>query len=365
MCEPDWLTKLLSVNWSWRSRISSLDERLQVQHRDLLLLVGDLLEAREGLLELVVRELVAELGQLRAQRVPAAVLAQHDVVVGEADVGRRHDLERGRVAEHAGLVDAALVGEGVAAHDGLVALDRVAGQRAHQAARAGDLPGVHPGLAVEVLAARADGHDDLFERGVAGALADAVDGALHLRGAGAHRGQRVGRGQPQVVVAVHAHGDVVQRRREPVQLADEVAVLQRQGVAHGVGHVDGGRAALDGDAQHLGQVLRLGAARVHGAELHVGLGAAPPARGQRDHGPRVGQHLVLGLLDLVLEVHGAGADERVDARDLGDLHGVPADADVLLHGPRQAGDARPLDLARDGLHRVEVVRARRWESPPR
>ena len=30
---------------------------------------------------------------------------------------------------------------------------------------------------------------------------------------------------------------------------------------------------------------------------------------------------------------------------LRDLHGVPADADVLLDGPRQTGDARALDLA--------------------
>ena len=39
----------------------------------------------------------------------------------------------------------------------------------------------------------------------------------------------------------------------------------------------------------------------------------------------------------------------------GDLDGVPADPDVLLDGPRQAGDARALDLGRDRLDRLEVV----------
>ena len=161
-----------------------------------------------------------------------------------------------------------------------------------------------PVSAVEGLAARADRHDDLFERGVAGALADAVDGALDLRGAGAHRGQRVGRGQAEVVVAVHAHGHVVQRRAQPVELADEVAELDRQRVAHRVGHVDGRGAALDGDAQHLRQELGLGAARVHGAELDVGagVGAREVAR-QAHHGARVGEHLLRRLLDLVLQVH--------------------------------------------------------------
>ena len=42
---------------------------------------------------------------------------------------------------------------------------------------------VDAGRAVVVVAARAHGHDDLFERAVAGPLADAVDRALDLAGA--------------------------------------------------------------------------------------------------------------------------------------------------------------------------------------
>ena len=250
-----------------------VDERLEVERRHFLLLVGQVLEAAEGLVELGVGELVAELLQAGAQGVPAGVLAEHQVAVGEADVGGLHDLEGRSLLQQAGLVDARLVGEGVAADDRLVALHHVAGQVAHHAAGARDLLGLDDaGLGVEVVAARAQRHDDLFERGVAGALADAVDGALDLARAGAHRGQRVGRGQAEVVVAVAADDHVVQRRAEPVELADEVAELERQRVADRVGHVDRRRAALDGDVEDLGEELRLGAARVHGAELDVGLG---------------------------------------------------------------------------------------------
>ena len=57
-------------------------------------------------------------------------------------------------------------------------------------------------------------HDDLFQRGVARALADAVDGALDLPDAGGNRGMRVGDGQAEVVVAMRAeHGAV--RVRHP------------------------------------------------------------------------------------------------------------------------------------------------------
>ena len=52
-------------------------------------------------------------------------------------------------------------------------------------------------------------HDDLFERRVARALADAVDRALDLPHAGADRGQRVGDGEAEIVVAVRAEDRAV------------------------------------------------------------------------------------------------------------------------------------------------------------
>ena len=45
-------------------------------------------------------------------------------------------------------------------------------------------------------------HDDLFERGVAGPLADAVNRALDLPDAGRHRSVRVRHSQAEIVVAV-------------------------------------------------------------------------------------------------------------------------------------------------------------------
>ena len=71
-----------------------------------------------------------------------------------------------------------------------------------------DLAGDDAGLqAGKILAAGFDGHDDLLEGAIARAFADAVERALHLSRAGLDCGQRVGDGQPQVIVAMHAdHG---------------------------------------------------------------------------------------------------------------------------------------------------------------
>ena len=57
----------------------------------------------------------------------ARVLAEHQAGVAHSDRLGRHDLVGGVMAQHAVLVDAAFMGEGVAAHDGLVGLDLIAG----------------------------------------------------------------------------------------------------------------------------------------------------------------------------------------------------------------------------------------------
>ena len=62
------------------------------------------------------------------------MLAQHQLRLRQADVLGVHDLVGGALLEHAVLVDAGLVGEGVLADDGLVALHLHAGDVRHQPA---------------------------------------------------------------------------------------------------------------------------------------------------------------------------------------------------------------------------------------
>ena len=115
------------------------DDRLQVERGHALLAVGDLLEALERGVQRGAVDGEAELLQRLAQRVAAGVLAQHDRVRLEADRRGVHDLVGRALLEHAVLVDAGLVREGVAADDRLVRLHLVAGQARDQAAGAGDL----------------------------------------------------------------------------------------------------------------------------------------------------------------------------------------------------------------------------------
>ena len=87
---------------------------------DVLLAVGQLLELFKGAVQLMLGQLKAQLLRVLAQGVPAAELAQHHPALGNAQLLGLHDLVGGALAEHPVLVDAALVHEGVGAHDGLV-----------------------------------------------------------------------------------------------------------------------------------------------------------------------------------------------------------------------------------------------------
>ena len=103
----------------------------------------------------------------------------------------------------------------------------------------------------ELVAADHEGGGDLFERGVAGAFADAVDGALDLAGTALDAGEGVGDGHAEVVVAVGGEDDVFDAGDAGLDHAEDGLVLGGGGVADGVGDVDGGGSGLDGDGDHL------------------------------------------------------------------------------------------------------------------
>ena len=81
-------------------------ERLNVAARDVLFLVGEILEAGEHAFKLLVAQFVAHGFELFTQRVLAGVLAEHHRVLRDADVGGVHDLVRSRVGDDAVLMDA-------------------------------------------------------------------------------------------------------------------------------------------------------------------------------------------------------------------------------------------------------------------
>ena len=212
-------------------------------------------------------------------------------------------------------MDAGAMGERVGAHDRLVGLDVDAGDGAHQLASARELGGDDAGMGVERLLVHADRHDDLFERGIARALAQAVDSALNLRGAVADALEGERRSHAKVVMGVDGDGDVLDDAHEE---------------------------------------LLVGAAGVLRVELDIVHEAAGVLH--RVHGALDG--LVLGEAELVTQMAGGHAQTRMDARALRRAQGLGRNLDIAVDGAGEAADgAGVAGDAADLLHALEVARA--------
>ena len=199
-----------------------VDQRQQILVEDLALAVGQGGELPIDLRELQLAQVVAQLAVASLERVAARVLAEHERRARDPDHLGPDDLVGQPVLQHAVLMDAGLVGEGVPADDRLVGLREAAGEVGKQLAGAVDLAGLHVAAEAQGRAAHVAGHDQLLHRRVPGALADAVHGAFHLARAGRDRGQGVGHRQSQIVVAVRAQHDAVRARHPGQHVAEHL-----------------------------------------------------------------------------------------------------------------------------------------------
>jgi hypothetical protein len=149
---------------------------------------------------------------------------------------------------------------------------------------------------------------------------------------------------------VHRQHGVAQLRHALVEAGQEGGVLLGHRVADGVGDVDRRRAFLDGDRDHLGGEVEVGARRVHRRELDV-VAVGLRLRHRRARKPL--DVLARGL-QLVDDVDVGGRDEGVDARALGVAYRLPRAFYVRRVSARQPGDDRTMNLARDGPHGLKV-----------
>ena len=265
---------------------------------------------------------------------------------------RPHDLIRARILQHAVLVDAGFVREGVASDDRLVGLHRLLREACQELTGFVEPRRVDPGVVCQVIGAHAQRHHDFLERRVPRALANAVDRALHLTGAALDRCQAVGGRQAKVVVAVRAEDGAIGVEDPLPDVGEERFRLVRRAVADRVRQIDRRAALANRRLDHAAQEVRIAARRVLGRKLHI-VGEPP---GQADGVDDRFQACLARDAQLGREMQIGGGEKRVNARPRGRLERVRRLLDVL---PAAAGERRnrgPPNLPRHLLHRFGVRR---------
>ena len=178
--------------------------------------------------------------------------------------------------------------------------------------------------------------DDRREVAVTGALAVPVDGALHLFGAAADAGERVGDARTGVVVQVDRDFHVVAEVRD--DFAHDALDLVGQGTAVGVAQDEMGRTLRRGFFEHAERELRVALVAVEemlGVEEHLHSGVAQ----ELDRVPHHGDTFVQRRAECFGDVIVPGLADDADG------------ADVRLH--EMAERVVAVDLALDATRRPE------------
>ena len=197
-------------------------------------------------------------------------------------------------------------------------------------------------------------HHQLFECGVAGTLADAVDGAFDLARAAVQRRDAVGNRETEVVVAVRAEDYLLAAADRRDDRLEVVADLVGRRVADGVRQVDRRGARGNDGFDHRRQVRHVAAGRVLGRELHV-VGELAGLGDGLDGGLEA---LLARDAQLALEVQVGCRDEGVDAPLAGGGDGLAGAFDVGGGTSGEGSNRRSLHLLRDPPHRLGIVHRR-------
>src|SRR5258708_19878323 len=135
---------------------------------------------------------------------PSAVFGQRKLRLTPTDLLRIHDFIGLAMFQNTILMNAGSVRKRIFADDGFASRDGQSAHPTHNPRSLHYLRGLKIGevVAVEVLSS-IDCHHDFFQSNVTCPLTDTVDGSLHLTGAAADRGQPIGYGYSQFIVAIN------------------------------------------------------------------------------------------------------------------------------------------------------------------
>lgn len=333
-------------------------ELAQIFVVDFAFSVGDFEELRVDALEAFVGEVETEFGEAVLEAVATGARGENDFRLFGTDELGGDDFVGAALFEDAILVDAATVGVGIRADDGLVSLDNHAAQLGNHARDREETVGFHTGFAAEHIFADEESHDDLFERGISGALADAVDGDFDLACSAQNSGEGVCGGHSKVVMAVAGKDGFVAVRDVLDDALDQFAILFGVGVAGGIGDVDGGCAGSDDGFDDLVDIVAVGAAGV----FHKILDVVGVFSGVFDCVDADFESLLAGHAKFVLKVVLADAQAGVNAGVFGVFEGFAGHVDIFFAGTGEATDLNAFEFAGQGLDGFEVTRGGDGES---
>src|SRR6266404_1470127 len=244
-------------------------DRKDVPSANLLGQIGQGGHAGINLRQLSIARLETQIAQRLAERVAARMFSKNERACRDADTLRRNDFVRQRVLDNSILMDSRFVRECIGAHDGFVRRDLRAGDFREHAACGEELFEPDSRCHAKTILAHREGDYHFFKRGVPGAFADSVDGALDLPDSRANGCQRIGDRHAQVVVTMRAERYALWIAQVFTHFGEHRAIFFRNRVSHRIRQVQDCRAGMHGSTAHLAKKVDVGSSGVFGGEFDL------------------------------------------------------------------------------------------------
>ncbi len=340
----------------------AFDKGYQIIVVDKLLLIPNLLEASKNGGGILLGHFETFFLEASSNGRAAAVFGERKLSFTPPDNLWVHDFVGIPVLEHAVLVNAAGVSEGVFTDNGLVALDQESAHARYKPGGFDNFTRLDAAFDVaEVVCPCLESHHQFLKGRIPGPFTDAVDGAFDLSGAGLDSREGICDGQSEIVVAMDADNCLTRTElgNFGVEIFDKRSVVLGHGPTDGVRDVDRGSTGVNDGPADLDEEIGLRSRGVFRGKLDIvdeGSSAVDTLDSESDD-------LVFGLLELEFPVNLRGGEEDVDASAFaGGFHCFASGVDVFGDAPRKTCDNGAFDLPGDRLHGCEVAFADHGEA---
>ncbi len=300
-----------------------------------------------------VGRIVAEFRQARTERVATGMLAQDELARRNSDFFGHDDLVGQRIFQNAVLMDACFVRKSIGANHGFIGRNADSGDLRKQPACGIELFEIDVRLDLVMILAHVQSDDELLDRSVASAFANAVDRTLNLANAPFNSGERIRDSKAEIIVAVGAE----HRFRMPDTRANgakHLRVFGRGGIANRVRQIDDRGARFNRGKNDFAKEVDIRAAGVFGGELHF----LAMRLAETNHLDDAVEGFLARGAQLVFQVQIRGGEKKMQAGLRGGFESFERGIDIGLYRSGEGRYTAALDFRRYSARRIQIA----WRS---
>ena len=244
------------------------------------------------------------------------------------------------------------MGEGIAAHNRLIGLHIKTRNGRQQTAGLQDILRHNPIRNRDRIRPRAQRHHHFFDRGIARAFANAIDGGFNLPHPGTNGRKRIRNRQTQIIMIMRGQDHLIRTRDPFTHHGENARHILRQRITDRIGDIDGGGTRLDGRFHTTAEEIRVRPRAIFRRPFHI----IRMLAGEFNTAGHQIQHLFRFKPQLDTHMQRTGRDKSMYPLARRRLHRLSRPQNISRRRARQATNHRPIlgKTLRNGQHTFKI-----------